>query len=129
MRAVHSEHTGPELIVRSAAHRLVLCFRLHDSKLPGRPDMVFPKWKTIIFVHGCYWHRHRGCRKATTPKSNDDFWKEKFSANRAGNRRNVRELTHLGWRVLVVWQCETKSIATLTTFLTKSFPRESRIRR
>jgi DNA mismatch endonuclease, patch repair protein len=124
MRAVRGKNTGPEMIVRSAAHRLGLRFRIHDARLPGRPDMVLPKWKTVIFIHGCYWHRHKGCRKATTPKSNVAFWEAKFAANRARDRRNLRELTALGWRVLTIWQCEVKSASEATTLLSKHFPSE-----
>lgn len=122
MRAVHGKNTGPELIVRSAAHRLGLRFRLHDSRLPGRPDMVLAKWKTVIFINGCYWHRHRGCRKATTPKSNTEFWKAKFASNQARDRRNYRKLIALGWRVLIVWQCEVKSAEQASALLSVHFP-------
>ena len=111
MRAVRGKDTGPEMVVRSAAHRLGLRFRLHASQLPGRPDMVLRKWKTVIFINGCYWHRHRGCRKTTTPKSNAEFWNAKFLRNQQRDRRNYRELKDLGWRVIVLWECEVASIA------------------
>jgi len=111
MRAIRGKNTGPEMIVRSAAHRLGLRFRLHDSRLPGRPDMVLKKWRTVIFINGCYWHRHRGCRRTTTPKSNTEFWNAKFLSNQERDRRNYRELTDSGWRVVVLWQCEVTSIA------------------
>ncbi|MGN6227492.1 MAG: very short patch repair endonuclease [Dyella sp.] len=110
MRAVRGKDTRPERLVRSAAHRLGLRFRLHDPRLPGRPDMVLRRWKTVIFINGCYWHRHRGCRKATTPKSNVEFWEAKFAGNQKRDQRNYRQLAKLGWRVVVLWQCEVESI-------------------
>ncbi len=121
MRAVRGKNTGPEMIVRSAAHRLGLRFRLHDPRLPGRPDMVMPKWKTVIFINGCYWHRHRGCRKATTPKSNTGFWEAKFASNQARDRRNYKKLATLGWRVLVIWQCEVRSHEQAAAMLSMHF--------
>lgn len=109
MRAVKGKNTKPEMIVRSAAHRLGLRFRLHDQSLPGKPDLVLARWKTVIFVNGCYWHRHHSCRKATTPKSNTEFWQAKFACNQARDRRNRRQLVAAGWRVLTIWQCEARS--------------------
>lgn len=123
MRAVKGKNTGPEMIVRSAAHRLGLRFRLHDKSLPGKPDLVLAKWKTVIFVNGCYWHRHRSCRRATTPKSNTEFWQAKFDSNRARDRRNRRKLVAAGWRVLTVWQCEATSQNQAMTLLSKMFPK------
>ena len=121
MRSVRGKDTGPEMVVRSAAHRLGLRFRLHDRRLPGRPDMVLRKWKTVIFINGCYWHRHRGCRKATTPKSNTEFWNAKFLRNQERDRRNYRDLIDLGWRVVVLWQCEVVSIVQATELLQTLF--------
>lgn len=109
------------MIVRSAAYKLGLRFRLYDPRLPGRPDMVLAKWKTVIFINGCYWHHHRGCRKATIPKSNTEFWKAKFASNRARDRRNYRKLTALGWRVLVIWQCEAKTSERASSLLSEYF--------
>lgn len=111
MRSVHSENTGPEMLVRSAAHALGLRFRLHDKKLPGKPDMVLARWRTVIFVNGCYWHRHKGCRKASSPKSNIEFWNKKFDTNVERDKRNYRKLERAGWRVIVIWQCEVKTKA------------------
>lgn len=122
MRAVKGKNTGPEMIVRSAAHRLGLRFRLHDKKLPGKPDLVFAKWKTVIFVNGCYWHRHRSCRKATIPKSNTEFWQAKFASNQARDRRNRRQLAANGWRVLTIWQCEATSVEKTMSLLSRAFP-------
>ena len=110
MRAVRSKHTGPEMLVRSAAHRLGLRFRLHPKDLPGRPDMVFRRHSAVVFVNGCYWHHHSGCKKASTPGSNREFWLAKFASNKARDERNRRELVRMGWRVIVIWQCEASSL-------------------
>lgn len=110
MRSVGTMNTGPEMQVRSAAHRLGLRFRLYRKDLPGTPDLVFPKHRIALFVHGCFWHRHPGCTKATLPKSNVAFWTEKFRRNVARDDENLRELTRQGWQVVVVWQCEAKTL-------------------
>jgi DNA mismatch endonuclease, patch repair protein len=123
MRAVKGKNTKPEMIVRSAAHRLGLRFRLHDRSLPGKPDLVLPRWKTVIFVNGCYWHRHRSCRKATVPKSNTEFWQAKFARNQARDRRNRRELIAAGWRVLIIWQCQATSKDQALSLLSEMFPK------
>lgn len=108
MSRVASKHTSPEMRVRRAAHALGLRFRLHRKDLPGRPDLTFPKYKTVVFVHGCFWHRHPGCRKATASKSNVDFWEGKFAANVARDASAQAKLENLGWRVVTIWECETK---------------------
>lgn len=108
MSAVRGKHTAPELLVRSAAHKLGLRFRLHGD-LPGRPDLVLPKWRTVIFVYGCFWHRHRGCKKASNPKSNTAFWKAKFRKNVHRDKANYKLLRKAGWRVLILWQCQVKT--------------------
>lgn len=105
MSGIRGKNTKPELIVRSALHRVGLRFRLH-AKLPGKPDLVFPKYRTVLFVHGCFWHRHENCRYATTPASNVDFWKEKFAANVRNDAKVKRQLEESGWRVLIVWECQ-----------------------
>lgn len=107
MGRVRQKHTTPELAVRSAAHRAGMRFSLHDPGLPGRPDIVMPARRLAVFVHGCFWHRHGGCSKTTTPKANARFWREKFEANVARDARNLADLRKLGWRVVVVWECET----------------------
>lgn len=109
MAAVHSKDTKPELTVRSLVHALGYRFRLHVASLPGKPDLVFPGRRKIIFVHGCFWHRHARCRYATSPKTRSDFWQEKFLTNVARDRRTRRELKKLGWSILTVWQCELKN--------------------
>ena len=105
MSGIRSRNTKPELIVRSFLHRSGLRFRLH-AKLPGKPDLVLPKYRTAIFVHGCFWHRHPGCRYATTPDNNAEFWKDKFESNVRRDTRANRKLEDLGWRVLVIWSCQ-----------------------
>ena len=105
MAGIHGKDTKPELIVRSFLHRAGLRFRLH-AKLPGKPDIVFPKYRTVVFVHGCFWHRHEGCRYTTTPTSNAAFWQEKFAKNMARDAMVKIRLEDLGWRVLVVWSCK-----------------------
>lgn len=114
MAAVRSEDTKPELAVRKIVHAMGYRYRLHDRKLPGRPDLVFVSRCKAIFVHGCFWHRHTGCRYATSPKTHVAFWKAKFSYNVARDRRNRRELKKMGWVVLTVWQCELKNPKKLT---------------
>ena len=106
MSRVRSRDTKPEWILRCGLHRLGFRHRLKNSHLPGSPDLVFPKFHAAVFVHGCYWHRHPGCKDASTPKSNVDFWKKKFAENVERDRRNIRELENHGWRILVVWECE-----------------------
>lgn len=108
MRSVRQKDTTPELIVRCTAHRLGYRFRLHRKDLPGTPDIVFPKHKTCIFVHGCFWHRHEGCKKATTPKTRKRFWKKKFEENKNRDIRKISELEALGWNSTVIWECESK---------------------
>ncbi|MCE7970199.1 MAG: DNA mismatch endonuclease Vsr [Leptolyngbya sp. PLA2] len=114
MRRIRSKDTGPERIVRSCIHRLGLRFRLHDSQLPGSPDIVLPRLRTVVFVHGCFWHRHPRCRFAYMPKSHTQFWREKFRSNRLRDRRNQAALGRLGWRVLILWECETRDIVALS---------------
>ena len=105
MSSVGQKDTGPETLLRSALHKARLRYRLHDRRLPGSPDLVFPRYRAVIFVHGCYWHSH-GCYKSTVPKSRREFWEDKFRANRERDERNVALLRERGWRVLTVWECE-----------------------
>jgi DNA mismatch endonuclease, patch repair protein len=107
MGRIRGKGTKPELIVRSTAHRLGGRFRLHVKGLPGSPDLVFPRRNLVIFVHGCFWHRHKECAYAYSPKSNVEFWKAKFKGNVARDRRVRSELAGMGWRVAVIWECET----------------------
>lgn len=109
MSRIRSKDTKPEKIVRSLLHRMGYRFRLHVKDLPGKPDIVLPKYKTVIFVHGCFWHRHKGCKYAYTPKSRIEFWEKKFADNIARFKIVKNELTHLKWKVVVIWECEIKS--------------------
>jgi DNA mismatch endonuclease (patch repair protein) len=109
MSRIRSRDTQPERIVRSALHRAGYRFRLHRRDLPGRPDIVLPRYHTAIFVHGCFWHRHKQCRLAYTPKSRVTFWTEKFRRNVERDRENTAALRKLGWRVITVWECEATS--------------------
>jgi DNA mismatch endonuclease, patch repair protein len=113
MRSVKRADTKPEIIVRQVLHALGLRFRLHRKGLPGTPDLVLPKHRTVIFVHGCFWHRHRECTKASTPKTRVEFWTTKFDQNLARDARNVLELERAGWSVLTVWECETRNVQAL----------------
>lgn len=109
MSRIRGSDTKPEFAVRRGLHRAGFRFRLHQGRLPGRPDLVLARYRAVIFVHGCFWHRHRGCPLAYRPKSRTGFWSEKFRQNRARDRRQERELREAGWRVLVVWECGLRS--------------------
>ena len=109
MSRIKSKDTTPERIVRSFLHRNGFRFRLNVKDLPGKPDIVLPKYKTVIEVRGCYWHRHEGCKDAATPSSNTDFWQKKFSENIARDQRSEQALKALGWNVIVVWECEVEN--------------------
>jgi len=107
MSRIRSKDTSPEMRVRSFLHCAGFRFRLHVKNLPGSPDIVLPKHRTVIFVHGCFWHRHGGCKYAYVPKSNIEFWESKFKANVERDKRNIADLEHLGWSVEVIWECES----------------------
>ena len=127
MSRIRSTNTKPEMLVRSFLHRNGFRFRLHVKDLPGHPDIVLPKYKTVIEVRGCFWHRHRGCKYATTPSSNTEFWQTKFNQNIKRDRKHAKELNALGWNVIVIWECETnKKIfppRELTGFIAAQSPR------
>ena len=106
MGRVKARDTGPEVRVRQLLHAMGYRYRLHVSELPGKPDIVFKSRAKVIFVHGCFWHRHAGCEHARTPKSRVDFWVPKFEQNQLRDKRNVRALRAEGWKVLIVWECE-----------------------
>jgi DNA mismatch endonuclease (patch repair protein) len=119
MSRVRSRDTGPELAVRRAARRLGYRYRLHRRDLPGTPDLIFPRLRKALFVHGCFWHRHEGCRLAYEPKSNGEFWRRKFAGNVARDARKTDELRDRGWDVLTVWECEVHKTAELPETLRK----------
>ena len=104
MSSVGQKDTGLEIMLRVALHKVGLRYRLCDRKLPGSPDLVFPRFGAALFVHGCYWHSH-GCYKSTVPKSRREFWKAKFSANRQRDEHNIWLLRERGWRAMIVWEC------------------------
>ena len=110
MSRVRFRDTKPEVKIRSLLHGLGFRFRLCDRSLPGTPDVVLRKYRTVIFVNGCFWHRHKNCSRATTPETRREFWEAKFARNVARDERNRKELRRLGWRVIVIWECRVKEI-------------------
>ncbi len=120
MQAIRGKNTVPELRVRSMVHRLGLRFRLHGRGLPGKPDLVLARHRTVIFVHGCFWHRH-GCSLSAVPKTRVEFWQAKFRANVDRDQRNAAELRSLGWRVVEIWECETRDLESLELRLKREF--------
>ncbi|WP_421555429.1 very short patch repair endonuclease [Pseudomonas kitaguniensis] len=120
MSSIRGKNTQPELKVRRFLHAHGYRFRLHRKNLPGNPDIVLPKLMTCIFVHGCFWHKHKNCRYAATPKSRPAFWEEKLSKNVVRDAKAGVDLQHLGWRVLIIWECELRDAeATLNGLLAK----------
>lgn len=117
MSRIRSQDTIPEKIVRSVLRRLRYRIQLHMRDLPGRPDIVLPRRKTVVFVHGCFWHRHSRCRFAYTPKTRRTFWQHKFAENRDRDIRVRRQLRRLGWEIITVWECQTNDMKTLTVRL------------
>ncbi len=111
MSRIRGENTRPEIIIRSALHRMGYRFRLHVRALPGRPDIVLPKLKTVVFVHGCFWHRHPGCKYAYNPKSRVEFWQSKFRQNVERDQAVIKELQTLGWKVKTVWECQVPELS------------------
>jgi DNA mismatch endonuclease (patch repair protein) len=108
MRAIRSRNTKPELLVRKYLHAAGFRYRLHDKRLPGKPDIVLPRYRTVIFVHGCFWHGH-DCKYFILPKTRTEFWQKKIEANQARDREHIAQLNQLAWRVIVVWECEVKA--------------------
>ncbi|MBW2568909.1 MAG: DNA mismatch endonuclease Vsr [Deltaproteobacteria bacterium] len=113
MSRIRSGNTKPELLVRSLLHRMGYRFRLHRKDLPGKPDIVLPKHKAVVFVHGCFWHRHEGCKYAYMPKSRLEFWGTKFKSNVERDRKVKKQLKEKNWRVLVIWECELSNIESI----------------
>jgi DNA mismatch endonuclease (patch repair protein) len=119
MAGIKGRNTKPEKIVRSLLHRMGYRFRLHCKELPGRPDIVLPRFKTVIFVHGCFWHRHKGCKFAYTPKTRTNFWISKLEANACRDQQKASELTALGWQVITIWECELQNMELLAKRLSE----------
>lgn len=121
MAGIKGKNTQPEMVVRRLVHGMGFRFRLHRKDLPGSPDLVFPRLRRVIFVHGCFWHRHPGCKFAYTPKSNAQFWEEKLEANMRRDAVALQALDALGWNALIVWECEVSNLLgveqTLNSFL------------
>jgi DNA mismatch endonuclease (patch repair protein) len=121
MRRIRSRNTQPELIVRSFIHKQGFRFRLHDGRLPGKPDVVLRRLRTIIFVNGCFWHQHSGCKRATMPRSNRRYWKMKLAKNIERLDNSKQRLQEAGWKIIEVWECEAKSQEILKKKLAKLF--------
>lgn len=123
MRGVKSVDTKPEMLVRCAMHRLGYRFRLHKKDLPGKPDIVLPRHHLVVFVHGCFWHQHTGCKDGRIPSSNTDFWVRKFSATQTRDAKHIAALQELGWRVEVIWECQARDPDRLHARLNELFAR------
>lgn len=121
MSLIRSANTKPEIIVRKLLHSLGYRFRLHKKDLPGKPDIVLKKYKTVIFVHGCFWHQHKGCKRSNIPKSNRAYWKPKLEHNIRKDAQHKRELKKLGWKTIIVWECEIKNLEKLRKAISKLF--------
>jgi len=119
MSRIRSKNTKPEMIVRSMLHRMGYRFRLYRNDLPGKPDIILRKYKTVIFVHGCFWHRHKGCKRCTTPGSNQDYWLPKFEKNIIKDKKNQKLLKKQGWNYIIVWECKIKDLDKLSVKLDK----------
>lgn len=117
MRRIRGKDTKPEMLVRSLLHRLGFRFHLHRADLPGKPDIVLPKHRTVIFVQGCFWHRHEGCHHASTPAASQEYWLPKFRRTVERDKRNQELLYRTGWNVIVLWECELKDLQQLTAQL------------
>jgi DNA mismatch endonuclease (patch repair protein) len=117
MSKIRSKDTKPELIVRRYLHAKGFRYRLHDKSLPGKPDLVFPKYQTVLFIHGCFWHGHKICRPNNTPKSNKSYWVNKLERNIIRDQQNVKALSEAGWRVFVIYECELSKTSAEMTLL------------
>lgn len=117
MAAVKSKDTKPEMLVRRLLHAAGYRFRIHRKDLPGNPDIVLPKYRTVVFVHGCFWHQHDSCKRATRPASSQDYWQKKLDRNVQRDKTTIAALGGLGWRIIVVWECETRNLEQLSKHL------------
>ena len=121
MSRIKSGNTKPEIVVRSLLHKLGYRFRLHRKDLPGKPDIVLPRYNSVVFVHGCFWHRHNGCKNASVPKTKKIFWREKFKGNIERDIKVQEELQSMGWKILIIWECETSDIGSVTKIIGNFF--------
>jgi DNA mismatch endonuclease (patch repair protein) len=112
MSGIKNKNTSPEILVRKAVFKFGFRYKINDKSLPGSPDIVLPKYKTVIFVHGCFWHGHAQCNKSITPKTNLDFWKSKIEKNKKRDRKVNSDLKKLGWKIITVWDCKLINIKT-----------------
>lgn len=127
MSRIRGENTKPELILRSLLHKAGFRFKIHDKNLPGRPDIVLPRYQTAIFVNGCFWHRHSGCKQAYMPKSRQDFWNKKFDATVRRDKKKKESLEQADWNVLTVWECELQNDpGSVVTDIIKRLGKEAR---
>ena len=113
MSAIKSKNTKPEIKVRKVLHSMGYRFRLHRKDLPGSPDIVLPKYKTVIFVHGCFWHRHENCKYASNPKTRKEFWENKFKTNVKRDKEIQEKIKNIGWKSVVIWECEVRNIESI----------------
>jgi len=125
MSRIKGKDTNPEVIVRRQLHAMGFRFRLHDTNLPGKPDIVMKKHRTAVFVHGCFWHRHKGCKFSYVPKSRVNFWQKKFEANVRRDRQVTEQLAAAGWLQFIVWECQTKDKDRLVAVIKEFFDDES----
>lgn len=109
MSRISGKDTKPEIVVRSLLHRMGYRFRLHKQSMPGRPDIILPKHKKVIFVHGCFWHGHKDCPRSKKPSTNVEFWNKKIDGNIERDKKNIKSLENLGWETLILWTCEIKN--------------------
>lgn len=119
MSRIRAKNTKPEMLVRSLLHKQGYRFRLHQHNLPGKPDICLPKYKTVIFVHGCFWHAHENCKRSNIPKSNTDYWIPKIMRNVERDLMHRKSLKNMEWKVIVIWECELKNLEELREKLTK----------
>ena len=126
MSRISGKNTKPEILVRSLLHRMGYRFRLHEKNMPGKPDIVLPKHKKVIFVHGCFWHGHENCPRSKRPSTNVEFWNKKINGNIERDKKNIKSLERLGWETLIIWTCEIKNEDALKHKLT-SFMETSKL--
>ena len=124
MSRISGSNTKPEIIVRKIIHAMGFRYRLHVRNLPGTPDIVLPRHKKVVFVHGCFWHGHKGCKRSQRPSANSEFWNRKIEQNMARDKKVIKGLQKLGWRPLIIWECKTRNPLSLRKILAKFLHRE-----